>query len=102
MVKDVVSDILLGLAVVIVLGASAGVLVMRDACQKLHFVTPAALVAPVLVALAIFVQAGLYENTGETLVALLFMGRIPAIVATLATDGWDRIGFNGRRCGLAR
>ena len=22
-------------------------------------------------------------------------GRIPAIVATLATDGWDRIGFNG-------
>jgi hypothetical protein len=21
--------------------------------------------------------------------------RIPAIVATLATDGWDRIGFNG-------
>jgi hypothetical protein len=22
-------------------------------------------------------------------------GRIPAIVATLATDGWDRTGFNG-------
>jgi multisubunit Na+/H+ antiporter MnhG subunit len=73
MVKEVVSDSLLGLAVVIVLSASVGVLVMRDACQKLHFVTPAALVAPALVALAIFVQAGLYENTGETLVALLFM-----------------------------
>ena len=27
--------------------------------------------------------------------------RIPAIVATLATDGWDGIGFNGRWCGLA-
>jgi hypothetical protein len=24
-----------------------------------------------------------------------FGRRIPAIVATLATDGWDRIGFNG-------
>ena len=71
--KDIVSDTLLGLAVVIVLGASLGVLVMRDAYQKLHFVTPAALVAPALVALAIFVQAGLVENTGETLVALLFM-----------------------------
>lgn len=71
--KDVVSDTLLGLAVVIVLGASVGVLVMRDAYQKLHFVTPAALVAPALVALAIFVQVGLLENTGETLVALLFM-----------------------------
>jgi multisubunit Na+/H+ antiporter MnhG subunit len=72
-VKDVVSDTLLGLAVVIVLGASVGVLVMRDAYQKLHFVTPAALVAPLLVVLAIGVQVGLYENTGETLVALLFM-----------------------------
>jgi multisubunit Na+/H+ antiporter MnhG subunit len=72
-VKDVVSDTLLGLAVVIVLGASVGVLLMRDAYQKLHFVTPAALVAPLLVLLAIGVQVGLYENTGETLVALLFM-----------------------------
>jgi len=72
-VKDVVSDTLLGLAVVVVLGASMGVLLMRDACQKLHFVTPAALVAPLLVLLAIGVQAGLSENTGETLVALLFM-----------------------------
>ena len=72
-VKDVVSDTLLGLAVVIVLGASVGVLVMRDAYQKLHFVTPAALVAPALVALAIFVQVGLLENTGETFLALLFM-----------------------------
>jgi multisubunit Na+/H+ antiporter MnhG subunit len=72
-VKDVVSDILLGLAVAIVASASVGVLVMRDAYQKLHFVTPAALVAPTLVALAIFVQVGLFENTGETFLALLFM-----------------------------
>lgn len=71
--KDVVSDTLLGLAVVIVLGASVGVLVMRDPYQKLHFVTPVALVAPALVALAIFVQVGLLENTGETFLALLFM-----------------------------
>ena len=55
------------------LTASVGVLVMRDAYAKLHYVTPAALIAPVLVALAIFVQAGLYENTGETFLALAFM-----------------------------
>ena len=73
MLKDVVSDILLGLAVVIVAGASLGVLLMRDAYQKLHYVTPAALVAPALVALAIFVQVGLLENTGETFLALLIM-----------------------------
>ncbi len=73
MVRDVSSDVLLGLAVAIVLGASLGVLLMRDAYQKLHFVTPAALVAPVLVALAVLVQAGLDENTGESCVALLFL-----------------------------
>jgi multisubunit Na+/H+ antiporter MnhG subunit len=72
-VKDVFSDILLGLAVLIVAGASLGVLLMRDAYQKLHFVTPAALVAPFLVALAVMVQMGLYENTGETVLALGFL-----------------------------
>ncbi len=71
--QDIVSDILLGLAVLIVAGASVGVLVMRDAYQKLHFVTPAALVAPVLVALAVLAQVGVYENAGETFLALLFM-----------------------------
>lgn len=72
-VKDIVSDILLGLAVLIVVGGSLGVLLMRDAYQKLHFVTPVALVAPLLVALAILAQVGAYENTGETFLALLFM-----------------------------
>ncbi len=72
-IKDIFSDILLGLAVLIVAAASVGVLVMRDAYQKLHFVTPAALVAPALVALAILVQVGVFENTGETFLALLFM-----------------------------
>jgi multicomponent Na+:H+ antiporter subunit G len=72
-VQDIVSDILLGLAVLIVAGGSLGVLLMRDAYQKLHFVTPAALVAPLLVALAILAQVGVYSNTGETFLALLFM-----------------------------
>ena len=33
------------------------------------------------------------EDSGAAIVDEL--RRIPAIVATLATDGWDRIGFNG-------
>jgi multisubunit Na+/H+ antiporter MnhG subunit len=72
-IKDVVSDILLGLAVLIVIASAVGVLVMRDAYSKLHFVTPAALVAPALVALAVLVQAGVFENTGESFLALFFM-----------------------------
>ena len=72
-IKDVFSDILLGLAVLIVVASAIGVLAMRDAYQKLHFVTPAALVAPALVALAVMVQHGVYENTCETFLALFFM-----------------------------
>jgi multisubunit Na+/H+ antiporter MnhG subunit len=71
--RDVCADVLLGLAVLTVASASLGVLLMRDAYAKLHFVTPAALLAPVLVALAVLVQMGLYENTGETCLALFFM-----------------------------
>ena len=47
MIREVFADVLLGLAVAVVLGSALGVLVMRDVYQKLHFLTPAALVAPV-------------------------------------------------------
>jgi len=73
MARDVVAYLLLGLAVVVVAGAGLGVLLMRDAYSKLHFVTPAALVAPVLVTLALLVRSGLNENTGETCLALVFL-----------------------------
>jgi multisubunit Na+/H+ antiporter MnhG subunit len=73
MARDVLATVLLGLAVLTVAGASLGVLLMRDAYQKLHYVTPAALVAPALVALAIGVRMGVSENTGETFLALLLM-----------------------------
>ena len=72
MTRQVVADVLLAAAVLVVAGAALGVLLMPGAYAKLHFVTPAAIVAPVFVAAAIFVQEGLDENTGETLVALFF------------------------------
>ena len=84
-VKEVFSDILLGLAVLIVLTSAIGVLVMRDAYQKLHFVSPAGLVAPALVALAVMVQHGVYENTGETFLALFFMIIAGPLIAGI---GW--------------
>jgi multicomponent Na+:H+ antiporter subunit G len=73
MIREIFADVLLGLAVAVVLASALGLLVMGDVYQKLHYVTPAALVAPVLVAAAVFVQAGLTENTGETLLALVFV-----------------------------
>ena len=73
MARDVFTYVLLGLAVVTVAGAALGMLLMRDAYQKLHFVTPAALIAPLLVTLAVLVRNGLDENTGETCLALVFL-----------------------------
>jgi monovalent cation/proton antiporter MnhG/PhaG subunit len=72
-IRDVVIDVLLGLAVLTVAAAALGVAVMPDAYARLHYVTPAAIVAPVFVTLAIFVREGLDENTGATIVALFFM-----------------------------
>ncbi len=73
MIQTVAADVCLGLAAAIVLGSAAGVLAMPEAFGKLHFVTPAAVVAPVLVVLAVFIRSGLTENTGESLVALVFI-----------------------------
>jgi monovalent cation/proton antiporter MnhG/PhaG subunit len=72
-IRDVVVDVLLALAVLTVAAAALGVAIMPNAYARLHYVTPAAVVAPVFVTLAIFVQEGLDVNTGETIVALVFM-----------------------------
>ena len=72
-IAEILTDVLAGLAAAIVLASSVGVLVMRGVYDKLHFVTPAALVAPALVTLAVLVHAGLSATTTETLLALLFL-----------------------------
>jgi multisubunit Na+/H+ antiporter MnhG subunit len=73
LIREVITDVLLALAVLTVAAAAVGVAVGPGAYARLHYVTPAAVVAPVLVALAVFVTEGLDVNTGETVVALVFM-----------------------------
>jgi multisubunit Na+/H+ antiporter MnhG subunit len=63
MIRQVVTDVLLAMAVLTVGAAALGVALMPDAYTRLHYVTPAAVVAPVLVALAVFV----------TVIALAFL-----------------------------
>jgi multisubunit Na+/H+ antiporter MnhG subunit len=71
--REVLADVLLGVAVLVVLAASAGILAMRDVYQKLHYVTPVTVVAPVIVGLAVLAQSGFTENTVETWLAVAFM-----------------------------
>lgn len=72
--RDIAADAALGIAVAIVLASSIGILVMRDPYRKLHYVTPAALVAPLFVGLAILAQSGLTDNTAQMCLALIFIG----------------------------
>jgi multisubunit Na+/H+ antiporter MnhG subunit len=72
-IREVLTDVLLALATLTVVLSSIGIAVMPGAAAKLHYVTPAAVVAPFLVTLAIFVKQGLDSNTGMTVIALLFM-----------------------------
>jgi monovalent cation/proton antiporter MnhG/PhaG subunit len=71
--EEVVIGVLLGAAVLLVLVSSVGVLVMRDVYQRLHYVAPIAVVAPLLVAVAVTVKEGWDENTGATWLALGFV-----------------------------
>ena len=73
MVRQVITDVLLALAVLTVAASALGVAIMPNAYAKLHYVAPAAVVAPVFVALAVLVTQGLDQNTGATVVALFFM-----------------------------
>jgi multicomponent Na+:H+ antiporter subunit G len=72
-IREIATDVLLGLAVLTVAASSAGLMIMPSAYSRLHYVTPAAVVAPVFVTLAIFVREGLDVNTGETVLMLAFM-----------------------------
>jgi multisubunit Na+/H+ antiporter MnhG subunit len=72
-IREVVTDALLALATLTVVLSALGIAVMPDAAAKLHYVTPVAVVAPVLVTLAVFVREGLDSNTGMTVIALVFL-----------------------------
>lgn len=68
--QSLLADVLLGAAVVLVAACSIGVLVMRDAYQKMHFVAPISSVAPVLVAAAVTLRAAWSEPTGQSWLAV--------------------------------
>jgi multisubunit Na+/H+ antiporter MnhG subunit len=80
-IREVVTDALLALATLTVVLSSIGIAVMPGAAAKLHYVTPAAVVAPVLVTLAVFVREGLDASTGMTVIALLFIVAVSPYVS---------------------
>jgi multisubunit Na+/H+ antiporter MnhG subunit len=99
--QAVAADVLLGLAALMVVGSSVGVLVMRDVYQKLHYVTPATLVAPVLVGLAVLVRSGWSVNSLQTWLAVAFLA-VAAPFLSHATMRAARVRETGDWRGPAR
>ena len=96
MARAVAVDVLLGLAVLVVLACSAGVLLMRDAYQKLHYVTPVSMVAPVLAGLAVLVQSGWTAASGQAwLVVAIMLITSPFLAHATVRAIW--ISENGSR-----
>jgi multicomponent Na+:H+ antiporter subunit G len=94
-VRDVVVAALLSVAVASVLVSCLGVLVMRDAMDRLHFTAPAATIAPVAVAAAVLVEEPLSSaGLKAVLVALLLIVTTP--VLSHATARAARIREHGR------
>jgi multicomponent Na+:H+ antiporter subunit G len=79
-VTAVVVDVLLGLGVASILMSALGVLVMRDALDRLHFTTPAATLAPVCFAVAVLVEEPLSSaGVKAVLVALVIVLTTPVL-----------------------
>lgn len=86
---------LLGLGAASVLMSCVGVLVMRDALDRLHFTAPASTIGPVLIAAAVLVEEPLSSaGIKAVLVALLIVVTTP--VLTHATARAARIREHGR------
>ncbi len=75
MSHPVLTSILLGAAVLVVLACCLGLLLMRSPLARLHYLGPASLLAPVLVAAAVLAEEGLGQAglKAVMIAALLFV-----------------------------
>jgi monovalent cation/proton antiporter MnhG/PhaG subunit len=93
-VKAVVVDVLLGLGVLSILFSVLGVVVMRDALDRLHFTAPAALFAPVLFAVAVLVEEP-FSSAGVKAVLVALVSVVTTPVLSHATARAARIRDEG-------
>jgi monovalent cation/proton antiporter MnhG/PhaG subunit len=94
-VRDVIVAVLLGVGVAAALMSCLGVLLMRNALDRLHFTAPASTVTPVLFAVAVLVEEPLSSaGVKAVLVALLVLVTTP--VLTHATARAARVREHGQ------
>ena len=73
MIREVIAYVLLGAGVLLLVACSAGLVVLRDTYQRIHLLTPAGTLAPLLIALSIGVKEGLAVATEKSLLIWLIL-----------------------------
>ena len=73
MSPDVLVALLLGLAVAVEVACGLGVLLMRNALDRLHFVGPATILGPLAIAAAAWLQRGADQASIKTTLVLVLL-----------------------------
>ena len=94
--RDLIVDVLLGLGVAAQLLCCLGVLVMRNAFDRLHYTSAATTIGPMLIGAAVLVRQSVSAAGLETIaiVALVFLLN-PVVEIATARAAW-RIEEDGR------
>lgn len=80
-----------GVGVVIELICCVGVLIMPNAYSRLHYLGPAAVLGPIMIATAIIIQTPLGQSAAKAvLIAILFVISGPILSHATARAEWTR------------
>ncbi len=88
--QAIVVDVLVGLAALLNLLGAVGAMVMRDTYQRLHYLAPPSSVAPLLLAIALFVGEPEKQAGFKMLLVVVLLNAINGVV-THATARAARI-----------
>ena len=97
-IAHAVIAVLLGLTVLVEAICCAGILVMKTPLQRLHYVGPASMVCPVLVALAVAVSKNPLSGAG---LKALFIAAIVVVFAPVLSHATGRAALARRGPGHA-
>jgi multisubunit Na+/H+ antiporter MnhG subunit len=88
-------DILVGLAVAIELAACLGFISMRNAIDRIHYAGAGTVAGPVLVAVAVCVEEGLFTSNGLNAIAVALLLALLGSALSVATGRAIRLRERG-------
>jgi multisubunit Na+/H+ antiporter MnhG subunit len=79
--QQVLIDVLLALAVLVAVGSTVGLIVARDDLDRLHYLAPASVVSPVLIATAVVAREAFDGRAIKAILVAGFFGVLNPILS---------------------